>query len=306
MSKQMNLLMESWRKFVNEAETAAVPDAATAQQLDNIVKMPYEQFVTQFAKIAADPKVQAVLKYGLKDGQPNDEKLQIVQMNAKVSVLKPTQNEIDLGKSLGFPLKDLNTFNTYKEGGIVAPNKAKIVTAEKGKYIIDGHHRWSQVYCINPDTVIEAIDITIPGADPTLYLKIVQMSIAADIQKIVVNKVDGTNLLTVDDKTLMSFVQKNSIPEVVQSAGGLDKLQSLIVTNKNKMKTGNQPVPGAPKRDFMPQTDDAKNWTTKASSGEINFKDTAKLAAAATVPSVQKESLKKIVRQVIRENLKRK
>lgn len=352
MSKNMNLLMENWRKFVNEAKTAVAPDAATAQQLDNIIKMPYEQFVTQFAKVAADPKVQAVLKYGLEDGQPNDEKVKITKMNANVSALKPTQNEIDINKSLGFPIKSTGALIKILKGGPQEPG-GPIVTAAGGTIILDGHHRWSQVFCINPNAQISAIDLNIQGANAETYLKVLQMAIASDVQKVPTQSVDSVNLLdpSLSRQQLVSFLLKMSPKEVLiecansnsevsklikqvigsvttttdqavnedapamaikrgQGSGpvqnGANKLAQLIYNNILKMRANNQPLDPAPKRGFMPQTDTATNWLTKASSGEINFKDTAKLAAAATVPSVQKESLKKIVRQVIRENLKRK
>lgn len=290
MKKDMKLIMESWRSFktlLNEQEVA--PDPATAQKVDQIIKLPYEQFVDQFKNIAADPKVQAVLNYGLKDGAPNDEKVSINRIKANVKQLLPTQNEIDIDKSLAYPLKDVNTFNTYKKGGLVAPGGKQIVTANGGKLIIDGHHRWSQVYCINPNTQIDAIDITLPGADAFLYLKIVQLAIAANIQKIPTAKVDGNNLLTADVNVISEYVKGKASPEVVQAAGSLENLQKLIIANANSMKKGNQPVKGAPKRDVMPQTDDAPQWTKAASSGQLNFKNTANVGGQPAAPQVAKK-----------------
>lgn len=216
-----------------------------------------------------------------------------------------------MDKSLAFPLKDANTFNTYKKGGVVAPNNAKIVTAEGGKYIIDGHHRWSQVFCINPDTEIQAIDITIPGADAMTYLKVTQLAIAADIQKLPTASAKGSaNLLTVDNETLKGYIQQNAAEPVVQAAGGLDKLQNLIVTNSDRMKKGNQPVAGAPKRDVMPQTDDAKGWANKAGSGQINFKDTANVGgpgvAKPGAAPMKESEIRSIIRNEILKEFKNK
>lgn len=290
MKKDMKLIMESWRSFkalLNEQEVA--PDPVTAQKVDQIIKLPYEQFVDQFKNIAADPKVQAVLNYGLKDGAPDDEKVSINRIKANVKQLLPTQNEIDIDKSLAYPLKDVNTFNTYKKGGLVAPGGKQIVTANGGKLIIDGHHRWSQVYCINPNTQIDAIDITLPGADAFLYLKIVQLAIAANIQKIPTAKVDGNNLLAADVNVISEYVKGKASPEVIQAGGGLENLQKLIIVNSDSMKKSNQPVKGAPKRDVMPQTDDAPQWTNAASSGQLNFKNTGNIAGqAAAAPVVKK------------------
>ena len=37
------------------------------------------------------------------------------------------------------------------------------------------------------------------------------------------------------------------------------------------MQKTSQPVPGAPKRDFMPQTDQAKNWKEPLAAGDIDM-----------------------------------
>lgn len=354
MSKQMNLLMENWRRFLKEDIS---PDSATAQQLDNIIKLPYKEFVTQFGKIASDPKVQAVLKYGLEDGKPDDEKVKITNMTPYVYSLKPTQNEIDMNGSLKWALKSVKSFENLVSDGVKTLG-SPIVTAAGGTLVIDGHHRWSQLYCMNPNGQINAIDLNIEGATAETYLKIMQLAIAADIEKVPTQSVKGTNLLdnSLTDLQLEQWIAKNADRGLLDSVGtskgklnlfvkdliakfdnnidmqnvneklsygekmrkqskqlttnaglGAKLLTKYIWPNILKMRETSQPVDPKPKRDFMPQTDDAKNWMAKVTSGEINFKDTAKIAASAAVaPAIQKESLKKIVRQVIRENLKRK
>ena len=53
------------------------------------------------------------------------------------------------------------------------------VVTYNGKYVIDGHHRWSQVYAANPDAKVPTIDIR-GNLKPSEMLKVVHAAIAAD------------------------------------------------------------------------------------------------------------------------------
>ena len=69
----------------------------------------------QLSKIIGDSKVQAVLKAGLADGDPDDDKLPYERLGAiKVADLQPTQSEIGFDQSvlnlLTDPYKSLQTF----------------------------------------------------------------------------------------------------------------------------------------------------------------------------------------------------
>ena len=75
----------------------------------------------------------------------------------KVSNLFPTQNEISLEDSLDMALKygQVQQYAGSNDRMILSP----IVTYKK-TFVIDGHHRWSQLYLINPDAEIVAYDIS--------------------------------------------------------------------------------------------------------------------------------------------------
>ena len=62
--------------------------------LQQIMQEPIGSFAPKFKGIASDPKVQAVLKAGLKDGDENDEKTNLSQIVAVATQLRPTQNVI--------------------------------------------------------------------------------------------------------------------------------------------------------------------------------------------------------------------
>lgn len=321
----MKLLMENWRIFVNE-QTALDPKAA--QQLDTIIKEPYAKFATDLEKVAADPKIQAVLNHGLQDGKPEDEKVNVKEgLMVPVKNLKPTQNEIDMGKSLFYPLQDAASIVKIMKGEVKTAGKNPIVTGNNGTLILDGHHRWSQFYVFNPNISMLAVDITYPNANPMSYLKIMQLAIAADIKKVPINKADPANNLlnpSLTQQQLFNFIKTKTKPEVLVAAGtegqelntllkqsvkaapvqlpeaanpsaaGLQLLTNLVWNNIQIMRKTSQPVAGAPKRDFMPQTDDATTWKQKATSGQLNFKDTANInngGAAVTQTGQQQAAI---------------
>ena len=105
-----------------------------------------------------------------------------VNMNASVSVanLRPTQNIIAADGSLGWILYKhpeqikSNVDNAF--AGDVMINNTPIITC--GNYVVDGHHRWSQVYLLNPNATMKAIDLGLQTSDKTQILKLVQIAIA--------------------------------------------------------------------------------------------------------------------------------
>ena len=95
----MKLLMENWKKFINEE---LPPDFSKA------AVVPVVDFLN--SPEGKDPKVRAMLGAGSKDGMPGDEVIE-VDDNAQPQVGKlfPTQNEISLMKSIGYPLSRLDS-----------------------------------------------------------------------------------------------------------------------------------------------------------------------------------------------------
>ena len=120
-----------------------------------------------------------------------------------VSYLCPTQNEICLQDSLEKPVA--NEFNCmyYLIKGQSVKLGIPIITCN-GKFIVDGHHRWLQVACVNPDATMETLDLQIdsdaPGVDFTDtedILKITQSLIMA-----IALKSGKTRLPSSDNKSL--------------------------------------------------------------------------------------------------------
>lgn len=248
----------------------------------------YEDFVKKLGANASDPKVKALIDSGLKDGKPSDDKFTFSDKDLAVKDLVPTQNEVDIDKSLAFPMKkDPSKFIDYNKGDGPFTLGSPIVTY-KGKYVIDGHHRWSQLYACNADATIKAVDIDIASdLDPIDVLKAVQASIAVATGGVPTQSVQGTNLLKVDADSLDKWIDGVSddfFSKVKADKTVVDKMKSAtksdsdnikdlvkdyVGRNVKVMQASSQPVSGAPKRDFMPQTDDV-DWEKALKSGEID------------------------------------
>jgi len=263
-------------------------EATPEQELKNILKADYPTFVQKLGDNINDPKFRDAIK-SISDQYP----IKTTDLSPKVTDLKPTQNEIDVDKSLKFPLTNAQSAAVCLKGGAVSIAGKNIVTGGGGKFIIDGHHRWSQLYCMNPNASITAMDVN-NITDPIAGLKATQLGIAGDIGKVPVAKVEGSNLLKMDKNSLINYVVKTITPEVVQVfvAKGIGKGRSkmsgaiaksktanlkeaedietkkaigeYIWKNVEQMQQNNQPVSGAPGRNIMPQTDDATKWKDDA------------------------------------------
>lgn len=261
----------------------------------------YEEFVAKLGDLVKDKKVQAFIATGRQDGDQGDDTLKAVSKAIKVTDLRPTQNEIDVNGSLMWPLTKPDALNNCLKNGPVTI-KAPIVTYN-GKYVIDGHHRWSQLYAMTSRGVIDAIDLQGPAMDPVDVLKIVQMAIAAELGKVPTQSVQGQNLLKANSKFVRDFVIKNIKPECIDifkkmrskvaNVGTAEGIaDGIVVPNVESMQKTSQPVPGAPKRDVMPQTDDAVNAMKNISKGVVNYNE----------PYVQGESVNKRLDSMLKES----
>jgi hypothetical protein len=253
--------------------------ASDVQTLITKVKN-YDEFVSKLGDLAQDPKVQAFIKSGKADGDLTDDKLNAVHTSIHVKDLRPTQNEIDVDGSLKWPLTKPESLRSYLQKGVVTI-KAPIVVYN-GAYIIDGHHRWSQLYAMNKEAVIDAIDLQGPSMNPIDVLKIVQLAIAGELGKVPTATVKGRNLLNEPGDFIAKYTVDTIIPECIEvfkkmrgvTLGTVSKQTiagKIVVPNVMEMQKTSQPVPGAPKRSVMPQTDDAKDAMLNISKGIVNF-----------------------------------
>jgi hypothetical protein len=260
--KLIDLLKEAEeeQKPTSDDKKGGPIDPKTEQELKNLLKMDYSLFVKELGDNIKDPKFIAAIKT-----LSNEHPLSFRTVEPVVGKLLPTQNEIDVDKSLKFFLTNPKSAETSLKGGIISVAGKRIITGGGGKFIIDGHHRWSQVCALNPEAKIAAIDLS-DIKDPMKALKATQLGIAADLGKVPTAKVEGQNLLKIGKDDLISYVTKTITPEVLEvfkEAGKGDSPEAVaqfIWSNVKRMQQNNQPVSGAPERGIMPQTDDATKW----------------------------------------------
>ena len=206
------------------------------------------------------PKVKALLDAGLADGDPNDDKISYSKVLVPVKNLTPTQNIIGFDNSVKEgPLMDkYGTLNTMFTN---TPNVGGPIVTYAGKYIIDGHHRWSSVFAVNPGGNMEALNIKAKaGFQPTDILKAVHTAVALDYGSVKRSTAQSINLLDgVTYEGVLGKVEKylsegaaavwaqNGYPDKVSITKWLKKNLDLIV-NKGH-------IPDAPDRSNMPQAD---------------------------------------------------
>jgi len=150
LRKYLSALHINAKEGVNEAD-----EQQYQNKLQSIFRQEYKSFVAALGGFAKDPKFRAFVK------NADEVKSTVKLVSIPVTKLIPTQNEIDVDKSLKFPLTNASAAQYALKGGAVKV-AAPIITFN-GKYIIDGHHRWSQLYAVNKDAKIVAYDFTNPN-----------------------------------------------------------------------------------------------------------------------------------------------
>lgn len=126
-----------------------------------------------------------------------------------VSYLQPTQNDISLQDSLEKPVS--NEFNCMYD--LIKGQSVKLgipIITCNGKFIIDGHHRWLQAACVNPDATMETLDLQIDS----------------DVQGI--DFTDTEDILKITQSLIMSIALKSGKTRLPSSdSKSLENLYSL-------------------------------------------------------------------------------
>jgi len=252
-------------------------DDERRSELKSLLGSGYNSFINRLKSGATDVKTVAALKSGLEDRSYSDDKLTISNLNIKVTALKPCQNEIDMTQSLFYPLTDITTATNCLRGSGVVIKEPIIIF--KGKYVIDGHHRWSQVFAVNSNATVLAENLGMPTSDPMKVLAGVQMAIAAKSGTVPTSTVSGTNLFSVSKSALVSFVLGHIKPEIVSVFSQFNRgsnpgeIANYIWSNIEVMRSTSKPISGAPPRGLMPQTDQAPGWDRTMATGVVNWND---------------------------------
>ena len=280
-----------------------------AQGLDltKLDKLPYEAFIKALGAGANDKKLIAAIASGLNDNNKEDDVFNFtVEVGIPVRGCKPTQSEVVIENSLSYPLskldkKSLNNLLTSTKGKSYTAGGPIVVFSDgTTNYVIDGHHRWSQVHSVNPDAFITGMVMTSKVAmDAKEVLKAVQMAILKVVQdnapgaELPAAKGAGedveANLFTCSEESLKKYVVDNVSQTFLEAALETGKIKAdeeqevservfkqlsdivdphksanvakYIWKNVLDLRKNSSPIEGATKRELMPQTDGAKNLT---------------------------------------------
>ena len=289
-----------------ETGQVALPDMVAAAQLQEILLAAYTSDDDGFVKTlnrllnvdesnpctsssaTCNQALYALLTRGGPDRGLANGAVTVTYGVASVADLVPTQNEIDLNKSLFFPLRDPDTLETTFAGGVIQPFGNPVVTSDTGTYIVDGHHRWSGIYLINPFTEVSTVDIGyVPN--PQAGLKEAQIGVAAQLGYLKVSQGGGFNVYTVDrtvfnvevngwittgdrkDAVLAVFRENLGIPDTATEAEQLAAIDDYLWTNVERMRALNPYVPGATNREVMPQAEPLTPILAFMGSGLLSY-----------------------------------
>jgi hypothetical protein len=258
------------------AEEQKTGSSGEAKEILDKLAATDNNFVRFVSILMKDGKSKAFLDYLNKHYIVGHDSLQTVRAaNAQEAVIScakllPTLKHLSLRKSLRMidkPGLAVNIINTPTE----AFNDPTVIYA--GKYIIDGHHRWSKAYALNgKDCKIKVLNFPeIAGVDWLDMLKAVQLAIVATKPDAkLFNQVDDDNMLADDGTAAEAFYVKKACDEVVQAMkakgrGETKEEQGKFVhENVANMKSINEPVSGAKPRAVMPQIPDEDKGGAKA------------------------------------------
>lgn len=207
----------------------------------------YEDCIELLDEIGIDPKLRFVLNLGF-GGEFSDIDLKIAETSVKVRNLRPTQKEIGFDETLKFLCLGKNVPRYFKNPVTI---KKPIVTFNE-KYVIDGHHRWSELFAANPEAEIAAVNI-VGSISPMAVLKAVQATIAGNLGKVVRNEVKGQNLLYASRTSIRNYLRKNMSEETLGNWKEFVDDPVETITENCILMQDCKPIRYAPTRDLMPQ-----------------------------------------------------
>ncbi len=154
--------VEAWFEKQKEKEAKGDDEGTKKEAINRVALYLFEEKFPQNHPSGmpggskSDPKdlALAFLTKGLKDGNDSDDMIQVKE-NEPVNVAEmiPTQQNIQIGKSLAFALG----------GGFGGQELGAYITG--GNEILDGHHRWSGTMIVDPGASIKGHKIYAPADD---------------------------------------------------------------------------------------------------------------------------------------------
>ena len=255
--------MISFKQFLKESEKdikdlitlskSSSEEEVYHKMIELLSQEKYHLAVQDIDKIIKEPKLKSILGLGF-GGELSDLKLSVSPCNLVAKRLVPTQNEIGMKESLQYLLEDTE-FTKYFKPGITI--KRPVLTFN-GMFIVDGHHRWSQIFLVNPDAELACINIE-GNLSPISILKAIQCTIGSNTGDLRLKASQGTSLYKASRSTIQDFIKKNLTEKTKEALLKVNLDEEKLIQNCLELANNNTPILNAPKRDYMPQTSKDQN-----------------------------------------------
>tara|TARA_R110002110_G_scaffold22169_1_gene86644 strand:+ start:342 stop:1325 length:984 start_codon:yes stop_codon:yes gene_type:complete len=298
-SDKAQRLHENFRNFVQEAPDPSREEDSYKPKKDDlpfikkflaIKDLPLPQYVAGLKKISRNPGFRVAALAGQKDsGGAGDEAVTIPKGGTGVTTanqLRPTQADIGFFNSLADQV--INKYNSTQkvlndEPVMLGGGGGSPILTYNGKWILDGHHRWSQIMMTNPNAKVAIADLSGGGLDNAEEaLKATQLAIAAYTGDLKTKPLGGPDLMKTSPEKVKQFVMKNITDDVLKllAAKGVGDGTNREVAADYFVKNLKiiQPLKGPFGREqSMPQADYTGGKGTQAkinqalSKGIVNF-----------------------------------
>ena len=278
--------------------------------MNTLTDNSFKQFCKELNFLVTSKDKKATLlfstfKKGWKDQFKN---IKVSNKNIDIKDLHPTQNVIFAKKSLE-PVLNGKWKNANGESvlvDILNKNESKnikmgdpiIVCNVKGiDYIIDGHHRWSKVYAMNPTAAMNAYIIEESFSTADQVLKFAQGTLAAIGKPTVAEQKPGDeNLYTISEQNLTkaveSWVSDDILALIMLSDLTKDQVKDRVTLGKyiwENIEIMRSDAPKGPhSREYMPQFPDKD---TNPSNVVKNIKENNMEKFAVAGYDIQKNKL---------------
>jgi len=268
------------------------------KKLSNLFKKSYPEFVPALAELTSNDKFMNSLEG---DGQGED-KLVIETKQIRCKDLIPLQNEIGASESLDFPLKNrlpiekiIKICSNEVCDENIYDSKGRSIITSGGKYIVDGHHRWSSIFILNPNCIIEVKDIGTykKGVDALKLSQIIIATLSKLKGTMPSKKAKGINIIKADRSEIMNYIANEITNDFMLNyikSINLNKIGNRILLSKkfqnkagiirfitaNCMLLQSNGIDSEAEyndRNLMPQFDDSGQYLSRASDGEVNLSD---------------------------------
>lgn len=235
-------------------EGLAIPLYSTQAELQLLSKLrsqSYKAYIGQLSQLPSSDITTDLEKITSLD-------IEREEKTAVASSLLPTQREIFLDAVL--PKLTKEEIPSYF-GDFVELANQPIITFND-IFVIDGHHRWLSICCINPRAEISTINFYSPSLTPIQFLKLLQGAIVMEEGELPTPPKDKykVDIFHSSNKKILAYVDEEINTDIFLEIKRLVKLENLeraqhyIGTNILSLKYNNLPAIGSPSRELMPQT----------------------------------------------------